>query len=348
MMNLVIVVMMLFIDAVTYFLMNHNHRSGPPIPLKGIDWTGQLLWICVCVTATWIFNFGEHYDWWDSIEIWRATWLLIFLIAVTLIYSWKKDEPYIALRAFCYPKAWSLILLLFGMTVLQGGAHVLQPAYLGSILHYDAINQVSLNYPELFGVVMGAILAYFILVRWRWNIKCYMFMTFFMVTYYLLSMYFIVDTATDKETMYLAVFALGVSEVMMETVATYYLSQTIPFVHFFMNITIIGFVRCGIGSAAGSAIVHRIFSYSMTKDFMIASESIDLNTMNAATMEFVGTQSLLMALKESYGYLILVGIVMLIIIMLSNYRTTITRFLPRLITVSSWMTGRRKEDPAIN
>jgi hypothetical protein len=73
-----------------------------------------------------------------------------------------------------------------------------------------------------------------------------------------------------------------------------------------------------------------------------------LNTMNAATMEFVGTQSLLMALKESYGYLILVGIVMLIIIMLSNYRTTITRFLPRLITVSSWMTGRRKEDPAIN
>jgi hypothetical protein len=348
MMNLVIVVMMIVIDTITYFLMNHNHRSGPPIPLKGIDWTGQLLWIAVCVCATWIFTFGEHYDWWDSIEIWRATWLFILLLGVTLLHQGLKKEPYIPLKAFTYPRSWSLCLLLFGMAILQAGAHVLQPVYLAGVLRYDPINQVALNYPELFGVIMGAILAYFILVRWRWGVKKYLFLTFFMVTYYELSMYFIVDTATDTETMYFAAFALGVAEVMMETIATYFLSQNIPFVHFFMNITIAGFVRCGVGTAAGGAIVHRIFSHSMTRGYMVVSESIGYDNMTPEMVDYASLQSLLMALKESYGWLILVGIVMLLIILLSNYRSTITRFVPRMVTVSSWMIGRRAEDPSID
>lgn len=348
MMNLIIVVMMLFIETVTYFFMNHNHRSGPPIPLKGIDWTGQLLWTATCVVATWIFTFGEHYDWWDSIEIWRGTWLFILLLAVTLTHQGLKKEPYIPLKAFTYPKAWNLWVLLFGMAILQAGAHTLQSTYLAAVLHYDPIHQVSLNYPELFGVIMGAILAYFILVRWRWGVKCYLFMTFFMVTYYELSMYFIVDTATDTETMYLAAFAFGVAEVMMETIATYFLSQNIPFVHFFMNITLAGFVRCGIGTAAGGAIVHRIFNYCMQKDFSIVCESIDLNNYSPAMMDYATTQTMLMALKESYGCLTIIGVIMLLYIMISNYTSEITRFVPRMITVSTWMTGRRKEDPAID
>jgi hypothetical protein len=161
-------------------------------------------------------------------------------------------------------------------------------------------------------------------------------------------MYFIVDTATDTETMYLAAFAFGIAEVMMETITTYFLSQNIPFVHFFMNITLAGFVRCGIGTAAGGAIVHRIFSYCMQKDFRIVSESIDFNNYSPAMMDYASTQSMLMALKESYGYLVIVGIIMLLYIMISNYTSEITRFVPRMITVRSWMVGRRKEDPAID
>jgi hypothetical protein len=39
---------------------------------------------------------------------------------------------------------------------------------------------------------------------------------------------------------------------------------------------------------------------------------------------------------------------MLLYIMISNYTSEITRFVPRMITVRSWMVGRRKEDPAID
>jgi hypothetical protein len=347
MVNMIVVVMMLIIDVIVYFLMRRDHRSGPVVPLKGIDWIGQILWTLVCVAFTWIFTFGEHYDWWESIEVWRATFIFIILLATVLIYSRYKKEPYIDLKAFCYPQPWRLILLLAGMSVLHGSAHVLQPVYLSGVMHYDSLNVISLNYPELAGIVMGAILAYFILVRWRWNIKQYLFVTFLMATYYVMSMYFICDTATDKETMYLALFALGVSEVMIETIATFYLSQTIPFKHFFMNITIIGFWRCGPGTAAGGALVHRFFNWATAKNMMIATENITPGSLFSGNMPDFEVQGLLMAIKESYGLMITVGILMMLIIMISNYHTSIKRFVPRIMAVRSWITNKQASDPTI-
>jgi hypothetical protein len=344
-MNLVIMVMMVAIEAVTYFFMKHDHRSGPPIPLKGIDWLGQTLWIAVCVVGAWVFTFGEHYDWWSSPKICRGSCLFIIILAATIIYSHYKKEPFIPLRAFCYPKAWMMMLLLMGTAIIQGGAHLLHPTLFGGVLNYDSLNQASFNIPELFGVIMGAILAYFILVRWKWTVKRYLFLTFFFLTYYALSMFYMCDTATDKETMYLAIFAFGLAEVLMENIATYYLSQNIPFQHFFMNITIIGFVRCGLGSSAAGAIAHRIFNRSLAKNYLIASESIDMNSVSDQAMQFYNTHSLLMAMKETYGIFVFLGVALLLIVLVSNFRGGIKQFVPRLVAVARWMTRKNAPDP---
>jgi hypothetical protein len=346
-MNLVVMFMMLILDFWVYFYMKHDHRAGPPDTLKGIDWIGHLLWIIVSVIGTWIFTFGEHYDWWESKEIWSATGLFFFFLAVTIVHSKRLEHPFISLHAFGYSATYRLAIVVFGITVLSGGAHVLQPTYLSAILHYDALNIISLNYPELVGVIMGAILAYFVLVRWNWSVKAYLFLAFGMMTYYLLSMYYMCDTETDKETMYLAFFALGVSEVMMESIATYYLSQSIPWPHFFMNISIIGFIRCGVGSAAGAAIVHRFFNWSMTKSFMIASESITDYAGIEEKSQILETQSLLMALKESFGFLVMLGLLLMVAILLSNYRTTFKRFVPRMVAIRKWMGKPQSGDPTI-
>jgi hypothetical protein len=345
MMNLVVLGMMLIIDVIVYFFMKHDHRSGPYIPLKGIDWIGQILWIFTCCIGAWVFTYGEHYDWWDSSEIRFGTWLFIVSLVATLTYSKFRKEPYISLHAFRYPEAWRMMFLLLGIAVLQGAAHVLQPTFLSGVLNYDSLNIISLDYPELAGVIMGAILNYFTLIRWKWSIKQYLFFTFFMLFYYLMSMYWICDDQIDKEMMYLAMFALGVSEIMMESIATYYLSQNIPFQHFFQNITIIGFVRCGVGTAAGSAIVHRLFNWSAASKFMIVSESFDKAETFMSSGSLIDMQVLLLSIKECYGYLCMLGIVFLLLILMSKYRSAMVHFLPSMMSVRSWMSGRRHKDP---
>jgi hypothetical protein len=340
MMHWVIISLMLIIDGIVYFLMKHDHRSGPNVPLKGIDWVGQILWTVTCCIGAWIFTFGEHYDWWDSIEIWRGTWLFIASLAITLIHAKYKKEPYIALQAFTYPAAWALMLPLLGMAIIDGANHLLQPIYLGGILHYDSLNQASLNLPQIAGVVMGSILAYFILVRWRWNVKKYLYMTFGFATYYAVSMYFLCSFAdTAQEMLYFGVFALGAAEAMMECIATYYLSQNIPFQHFFMNITIIGFMRCGFGTSIGGAFIHRVYHHATTYNFMVGSESLTANAVNPETMAAYAQQSLLQAIQDTYAVAAVVGFAVILVVLMSNYRSTITRYVPRLMAVRRWMTG---------
>jgi hypothetical protein len=348
MMHLAIVVLMLVIDTIVYFMMKHDHRSGPYIPLKGIDWVGQTLWTLTCCIGAWIFVFGEHYDWWDSIEIWRGTWLFILVLGITIVHQHYKKDPFIPLKAFSYKQTWNMCVMLFAMTIISGASHVLQPIYLSGVLHYDSINSASLNLPQLAGDIMGGIFIYFTLCRWKWGVKKSLYMTFFLATYYLASMYFLCYDQTSKEMLYFGVFAMGLAEVMMETIATYYLSQNIPFQHFFMNITIVGFVRCGFGSSIGAAIVERVFNITSTKNYMIAAENITPNNVSDVLMQTYQQQGLMMALKDAYGAAIFVGIIVILIVLMSNYSTTITRYVPRMISVRKWMLNKSAPDPTLS
>ncbi len=353
MMNLFLIFFLICHCGLVFYLMKKDHRSGPYLPLKGVDFIGFALWSALLLVGTWICTFGEHYDWWDSKEINVATGLFLMILGGCLYRSASYNEPYISLKAIIYPRVINLMILLFGLCIMQAAAHSLQPIYVNSILHYDSLNVISLNFPELIGIVFGALLAYYTIVRWKWKIKQYLFFVFLLVLYYEVSMYFLIDTNTSKEMLYIPLIAFGIAEVMMESVATYYLSQAIPFVHFFQTIAIIGFIRAGLGTSLAGAIVHRLFNWSMTKNVMTSSSNIDGLSDNVALPPFVDTnhlisiQSLMISLKECYGYLILLGIIMLAIVLMSNYKTAIRRLLPRVMSVRIWLTRRQTPDPTI-
>lgn len=353
MMNVAVILFLIVHCGIVFYLMKKDHRSGPYLPFKGVDILGFVLWSLSLVVFTWIFTFGEHHDWWDSREINIATGLFVILLALSVLRSMHCQNPYFDLKAFRYPRVVNMMFLLLGLAVIQAAAHSLQPIYVSAILNYDSLNAISLNFPELVGIVFGALLTYYMLVRWRWTIKKVLFFVFAMVTYYVVSMYFLIDSTMPKEMMYVPLVAFGIAEVIMEAVATYYLSQAIPFQHFFQTIAIIGFVRAGAGTAMAAAIVHRLFNWSMAKNFMVSSSNVDGLTNNITLPSFlpneavVSLQSLMISLKECYGYLIYVGVIMLIIVLLSNYKTSIRRFLPRVMAVRSWLTNRHAKDPSL-
>ncbi len=54
----------------------------------------------------------------------------------------------------------------------------------------------------------------------------------------------------------------------------------------------------------------------------------------------------MMATKETYGYMILLGIFMMAMVLLSSYATTVKRFVPRMISVRRWL-GGRGDDPTL-
>ncbi len=347
---LVIIGLMLIIDALVYFLMNRDHRCAPFIPLKGVDWIGHILWVATCCIATWIFNFGEHYEWWESREIWMATWIFIIILTITLLESHFHKNPYMSLKAFHYPVAWKVAFLLAGIAVMQASSHVLQPIFMNKVAGYDYFTIVRFNYPEIYGICAGAVLTYFAIIRWKWRMKMFFFTCFLLTTFYIMYSYFLIDPATDAAQFDLPLFAFGVAEVMMECGATYMICTTVPFQHTFMNVAIIGMVRCGVGLAAAGAIVERMFAWAMNKNVMLTSS--DISRLDGADLswfsDYFTQQNVMLAVKECFGYLILFGITMMLIILFTRFSPSITRLVPKMGAAARWIRNpHNTPDPSL-
>lgn len=317
----VIVAMMLAIDAAVYFMMKPDHRSGPFVPLKGIDWIGHALWIAVCVSGTYVFNYGERYDWWESKEICVATWLFIaFAILAVLRMLRLKDRAFITPQAFAYPITYYLLALLFGVNILMGIVHYVQPIYVNAVLGYDSINAIGLNWPELAGIIMGAIFSFWAIIKLKWTLRQYFFANGALFLVYAVTMYMIAVPDTPKHYLMVPLFILGVADVMIETGATYALSQKVPWQVFFMNITIIGFMRCGLGTAAGAGIVEHWFAKRATE------------------------YGLFDAVRESFGLGAWAILAIIVVILASNFKSAPKQLLPKWSTIVAFLRQRQQSE----
>jgi hypothetical protein len=247
---------------------------------------------------------------------------------------------------------WKILFWLFVAGVLQAAPRLLQSIYLNGVLGYDSLNVISLNYPMLYGVVLGSLLAFYTKVKWGWNTKQYLVFSFGMLVFYVASMYFLIDGDTNKEAFYIPLVAVAIADVMIGSITNCYLSQCLPFSYFFTGLCTVGFMRCGIGNAAGAAIVQRLYNWSSVKNSMESADNIDGSTLPfdmpawSDTLHEVSRQSVMISLKECYGYLVIFGLIVILVIMMSTYRNRVTRLIPKMVAIRRWMNNPATGDPA--
>ncbi len=350
-MNLFVIALLMIHVALVYFLMKPDHRPGPYMSLKGIDVLGFLLWCAFIISGMWLFCYGEHYEWWRSQPIWIATIICVVFFILAWCRSRFHDNPYLDLKIFSFGSIWKLMLLLFVASILQSAPRLLQSIYLNGVLGYDALNVISLNYPIMYGVVLGALLAFYTKVKWGWNTKLYLVFSFGMLLFYIASMYFLIDGNTNKEAFVIPLVAVGISEVMIGSITNVYISQSVPFSYFFFGLSAVGYIRCGIGNAAGAAIVQRLYNWSSVKNHIEAADNIDGTTLPfdmpswSDTLSEVSRQSVMISLKECYGYLMIFGVILILLIMMSTYRNSVTRLIPKMVAIRRWMNNPTTDDP---
>ncbi len=351
-MNLFVIALLMIHVALVYFLMKPDHRPGPYMSLKGLDYPGFILWSGFIISGMWLFCYGEHYEWWRGRPIWVATVITAALFAMAWCRSRLREKPYLDLKIFTFGAIWKIMMWLFVAAILQSAPRLLQSIYLSAVLRYNPLNVISLNYPILYGVVVGALLAFYTKVKWGWNTKGYLVFSFGMLAFYIASMYFLIDGDTNKEALYLPLVAVGISEVMIGSITNVYLSQSVPFSFFFFGLSAVGYARCGIGNAAAGAIVQRLYNWSLMKNSQEAAENIDGTVLPfdmpswSDTVAEVSRQSVMLSLKECFGYLVILSVIVILFIMMSNYHTAVTRLIPKMVAIRRWMNNPTTDDPA--
>ena len=336
-MHVLVVGVMVFVMVCAFFLMK-DFRAMKPLPLYGIDWMGFALWAVFLISGAFTLQYGKHFDWFDSVYIRAGTVVcaVSFLLAVRRMHTARR--PYFNPEIFGYRNFKSGMALTFAMVLMLATANAVQGAFTSGILHYDSLNSISLNWWVLAGIAVGTPFVWYAVTRLRWGYKRIIFIGFACLTAYQVMMYFLIDPGLNIEAFYLPSFIRGTGNAILYVCLTLYAIENIPFKYFLQHVGLLGFVRTGIGTVAGAALLSNWMTWLVKKNSMLLSWELDAVHAGAAGMPSgalygeVARQAMLVSIKELFGWFAIGGLIVLLLVMTMKYVHPIVRILPRMRT----------------
>ena len=297
-------------------------RIMPRLPLLGIDWIGMLLWGATAMSVLFVCVYGEHYDWWQSEHIWFATVLGVVSLGLNLWRATFLRHPYISLTIFKMPIVPICVGIILVMDLLLAPSHIFEHALMESVLGYDHLNTLTLNWIAIVGVVIGIVFTWQTFARRKWTYQRMLVIAFSCFAFYLAYFYFRIDYNLPKEALYLPVILRSAGYVMV-AVMMLTANSRLPFPYIFLHgLSFQNMFSAALAAPIGNAIVGRALKIVMTRNAMLLGDRMDnigLSTSHAPFGELYGMvqlQALVESMKEIYGWLLLVAIVCLIGLML--------------------------------
>jgi hypothetical protein len=292
-------------------------RPMPKMPLYGIDWLGIVLWSLFILTAIYIFFYGEQYDWLNGPKIRVAIGCCMILLAICLLRMNHIRHPFIDREAFKCPNLLNMLILFFSLDILLGTQNVLQNTFTGGIMGYDQLVSSQLKWPEFLGGLAAALFALFARIKLKWHLKILTFISMSAVVVYNILMVGLMSPAIHISQLWLPLFFLGFGHVGVFIALTVYAQANSNFKYYFQVLCILGFIRTGLGDAVSVAIWERALQGTIGTHLATIGSMADLSAPNSFSM--IGEEATLSALRGLYGWAVVFGVAVLILILCSHF-----------------------------
>lgn len=344
---------MLMVVWICVMCLTRTIRLGKKIPLYGIDWIGLLLWTVMLFAIVFICIYGDFYDWLDSVQIRSCIVIAVVSLLININRMTSIRHPYIDPQVFRYKKFPVVLFLFLMLCLFLTTSSVLQNAFMTSILQYDTLNAISLNWCVFAGVLAGAGIVFFRQAVLKKGYKLLIPVGFTLIVMYQYYMYFLlIYPDLNIESLYLPNFLKGIGHGVLYISLTIYVAKHIPFKHFFQSLCVLSFIRTSIATPLGSAILNRWMKHLQRDNWRLLSRNMDNlhewmpDVSLMQLYEEVNTQTMLTSLKELFGWICLLGTVFLVIVL--SYRIWRDRHLAALKMLHSLPVKKRYRPSSIH
>lgn len=316
---------LLLLVALTVFVLTRNVRIMPKVPLISVDWLGCVLWSLVLLEGIWIFTYGEYYNWFDS----KVFCTVCAAFPVTLYFCISRmlhiRHAFIDAKAFSYKNLVPILGLFLILELMCSTPKALQNVFTSAVLGYGAMTTARFSLLEFAGTVAGCLFTMWWIRSLRQKYTRLLSIGFFAILLYQLAMYFCISPDMNIEIFYLPTMLRTFGYAIFFCALTIYLEEVMPFQHFFMGLTICGFIRNGLADCIASAgyahslrwYVADYATHSVTSGKMIASGVSgipDAGSMLAAKLDALAP--LMSGIKTLFGWTCFIGCAFLLLFLL--------------------------------
>lgn len=307
------------------FFLTRPFRMAKKMPLYGIDWTGALLWTLVLFAIVFVCIYGEYYDWLDSPLIRGCLVTAVVATLININRMCTLRHPYIDPQVLTYRHFPTILFLFLMLCLFLTTSSVLQETFMRSILRYDMLNAVSLNWCVFAGILAGAGIVFYRQAVLHKGYKLLITVGFILIVVYQYYMYFLIHPNLNIESLYFPNFLKGIGHGVLYISLTIYIAKTVPFKHFFQGLCVLSFIRTSIATPLGTAILNRWLKYMEQENIGLLSQNMDQVKEWAPDVSLrqlydtVSQQTLLTSLKELFGAVCIVGTIFLIFLLSQKF-----------------------------
>ncbi len=305
----------------------NDFRPMPMQKLPKIDWIGMTLWGILLLALVYVCEYGGIYNWLESERICAAIGIAMLDLAVIIGRMNILERPFIQFKTFTDRNVVSITLLFLVACVMMATDSVLQGSFLHGVLGFDAYSSRMLKWSILAGVVVGGWFGYKAYEDYGWDIKPLAILSILLLTVYQAYMCLMISPDTALPQLLLPCFCYGAGHCMIFVVLTTYIEGVVPLERRFQALTILGFARIGLGSAAGAALFSHLLTSRMNIHLAHFGSNVRLGSMNwgmgadfSSIAGEVSRQALMVSIKELYALAVMIGVATMLVLCSKSLR----------------------------
>ena len=201
------------------------------------------------------------------------------------------------------------------------------------VMGADFLHTTNVNWWTIAGILCGTASSWVMLAKRNWRPKWVATLGFASFTAYVVMLYFLVDPTTELWMLRLPLWLRGFGNALLYVVLAYALARNVPFPFYFQALCAVGFIRTGVGTPVCSGILEHFLHQEQSRSFMELASSLNLDAIGHSLSALTGTlaqQSFLVAMKETYGLVALIGVATIALVLASDYRGAYKAVYPKL------------------
>ena len=294
---------LLLMVALTVYVTQHDFMFMKPLPFVSLDYLGCVLWSAAMIEFIWLFNYGEHYNWFDSPLMQSVLVLFLVTLWITIGRMRHIRHPYIAKEAWMYKRLIPLLILFAFVEFMGSTPKVLQTAFTGGVLHFGGFTTNVYNFVEWVAALAGCLFCLLWTKGFHQKYSRLLTLGVMAMVAYPVMMYLRISPDATLESLYLPIALRSFGNAIFFVTLTIYLEELMPFQHFFMGLTMAGLVRNGPVSTLCSGIYSWGLRHQMAENM-------------ARGLPYDATNLLMISIKQLYGITCIIGIAVLLIFLL--------------------------------
>jgi DHA2 family multidrug resistance protein len=307
----------LMIGLLVIILFVHPKMASKKIPLFQYDWLGTLLIIASLLLTCYVFSYGLMLDWYASIKIQAATLVAVLLFTLFLQRNLRIKRPIVKFEAFSSWKVVMGFMVLIFFCLFFNTSSLTAP-FLNIILKNNPLESARLNTFGIPGYIAGSLLCFLYYKRFmNFSVMAVAACLCFLISN--IEMYDLTSSFTGSTDLFWPMFFRAMATIITYISVGIYITSNIP-LHYFNDVTMVLIaVRSLFVPLIASTLYSNWFYHGQVIYLNKLANKMDslnpyVTARSSAVFSSVKTQASLLALRDIYGALILIGIVLLIII----------------------------------